>query len=168
MRLPASPTSRPTTALTLPTGLPRLQRFQEAFELHKQAQKAKEESSAGSDGWRPIELSWLPAAAWKHRARVLAVAVERRRFPQAYKHVNTPSIPKKADSSRPLDQSCSRSSLPSTELKSEHGTRSSAAGFDPTRIRLSTGASRDTSRWTPRGMRKRTSSSHSCRKLTLP
>ena len=47
-------------------------------ELHRQAQKAKEESAAGSDGWRPIELAWLPAAAWEHRAKVLAVATKRR------------------------------------------------------------------------------------------
>ena len=35
---------------------------------------------------------------------MLAVAVLCRRFPHAYKHVNTPSIPKKANNILPLDQ----------------------------------------------------------------
>ena len=35
---------------------------------------------------------------------MLAVAAKVRRFPKDYKHVNTPSIPKKEDSDKPFDQ----------------------------------------------------------------
>ena len=40
-------------------------------QLHARAQKAKEDTAAGSDGWKPNELKALPVAAWNHRAQFL-------------------------------------------------------------------------------------------------
>ena len=41
--------------------------------LHKQAQRAKEASSAGLDGWRPAEVRLIPRTAWEARAALLKV-----------------------------------------------------------------------------------------------
>ena len=40
-------------------------------QLHARAQKAKEDTAAGSDGWKPNELKALPVEAWNQRAKLL-------------------------------------------------------------------------------------------------
>ena len=83
---------------------PAPERIPDGKDLHKQAKCAKEASSAGLDGRRLAELRVLHLAAWEVRAEVLALAVLLRQFSSPYRDVPTPSIPKKEDSVKPLDQ----------------------------------------------------------------
>ena len=71
--------------------------------LHHRAQNAKEETSGGSDGWKPAELKAIPLKAWESRAEVLKLAGEIGRFPEAYRTVNMAAICKADDSYDPLD-----------------------------------------------------------------
>ena len=78
-------------------------RLPTASELHKQAQKAETRTAAGSDGWRPIELKYLPLIVWEKRTTVLATCAQLGRYPAAYYMVNTTALQKKEDSYKPLD-----------------------------------------------------------------
>ena len=71
--------------------------------LSDRARKGKEGQTAGSDGFRLIELAHLPKFAWDMRARVLLVPTKVCQFPDAYYTVNTPSIPKKDKANSPVD-----------------------------------------------------------------
>ena len=44
--------------------------------LHVRAKGAKEEVSAGLDGWKPYELKHLPKQAWDIRAQILKLFME--------------------------------------------------------------------------------------------
>ena len=74
-----------------------------AEQRYSRAQRAKDASSAGSDGFAPKELRTLPLRAWEHRQKVVALMTELQRYPEAYYTVNTPAIPKKGKGQAPLD-----------------------------------------------------------------
>ena len=71
--------------------------------LYRRAQKGKEDTAGGSDGWTPPELKALPFEAWTSRAEVLKLAKELGTFPNAYKTVNMAAIGKADNSHEPLD-----------------------------------------------------------------
>ena len=75
----------------LPTGdlIPNAEQLQAA------AARAKADSAAGSDAWRPAELALLPAEAWVHRASVLRVITSAGKWPDAYLEVISPCLGKK-------------------------------------------------------------------------
>jgi hypothetical protein len=75
----------------------------EADLLYSRAQRAKEDTSGGADGWSPTELKALPYAAWVSRAEILKLAGEIGSFPQAYRTVHMAAIGKADDSQEPLD-----------------------------------------------------------------
>ena len=72
-------------------------------QLHARAQKAKEETAPGSDGWKPVELKALHEEAWEHRAILLALCARCGQFPDAYGEVNMAALKKKENSLTPLD-----------------------------------------------------------------
>ena len=71
--------------------------------LHNRAKGAKEEVSAGLDGWKTYELRHLPREAWEIRAQILKLFMETESYPDAYYQVATPCIPKKDQGNAPLD-----------------------------------------------------------------
>ena len=71
--------------------------------LHSRAQKANNESSAGSEGFAPRETKALQLAAWTYRGQVMQLMAKLGRQPQAYYTVSTPAIPKKGKGHAPLD-----------------------------------------------------------------
>lgn len=73
------------------------------LQLHARAQKAKEDTAAGSDGWRPVELKALPVRAWEQRAKLLEKCVEVCRHPTAYSTANMTALKKKENSVLPLE-----------------------------------------------------------------
>ena len=50
--------------------------------------------AAGSDGWRPYELRYLPVGAWEERRKVIKLGRTLHRSPQAYYHAPSPALPK--------------------------------------------------------------------------
>ena len=62
-----------------------------------------DESSAGSDGWAPVELKALPLQAWEMRYKVALLIRKVGQYPESYYTVNTPAIAKKGQGNRPLD-----------------------------------------------------------------
>jgi hypothetical protein len=75
-------------------------------QLWEKARRAKTDSSAGRDGWRPAELALLPEVAWHHRARLRGVMADQGRWPRAYYAVGSPCL-RKADK---LDPDSNRAS----------------------------------------------------------
>ena len=71
-------------------------------DLYNRAQKVKNGSAAGSDGWKPCELKALPRQAWHTRAQILALAAELGKYPKDYYEVTTVALPKKDKGSQPL------------------------------------------------------------------
>ena len=51
--------------------------------LHARAQKCKDASAAGSDGFAPKELKALPPQAWRYRHQILELIKELRRYRKA-------------------------------------------------------------------------------------
>ena len=80
-----------------PKGIP------SAAQLHARAKRAANDSAPGLDGWRPRELKLLPYDAWVKRELVLRLAAKLGRFPESYRTVNTPALPKKGKGKAPLD-----------------------------------------------------------------
>ena len=74
-----------------------------AVQLFARAQRAKESTSGGADGWRPRELKVLPLQAWKYRAMIVELYMELGRYPTGYHTVYIPSICKKDKGTEPLD-----------------------------------------------------------------
>ena len=72
-------------------------------QLYQRAQKVKNDSAPGSDGWKPKELKALPKQAWQTRDKVLALAADIGRYPEEYYEVTTVALPKKDKGSQPLD-----------------------------------------------------------------
>ena len=64
-------------------------------ELAATAKKARVDSAAGRDAWRPAELALLPIEAWDARAKVLALCAEVGHWPKAYREVSSPCLHKK-------------------------------------------------------------------------
>ena len=62
--------------------------------MFRQAQRARPDSSAGLDSWRPIELKALPEAAWLPRESIIALCLRCGRWPSHYKNVVSPLLRK--------------------------------------------------------------------------
>ena len=80
-----------------PTGVPN------GTQLHARAQKSNDETAAGSDGWRPIELKAQPVRAWDHRAALLNKCTELCKYRTAHYTVNMSALKKKENSVKPLE-----------------------------------------------------------------
>ena len=72
-------------------------------QLRARSQKAGDETAAGSDGWRPVELKALPLAAWDTRAKHLRLCAKKGKYPDPYHVVNMTALKKKPDSTLPLE-----------------------------------------------------------------
>ena len=64
-------------------------------QLAANAGRAKPDSAAGRDAWKPAELALLPTFAWHERARLLKLCAHKGRWPSAYKEVSSPCLQKK-------------------------------------------------------------------------
>lgn len=63
-------------------------------QLEAAAKKAKPQSAAGRDAWRPAELALLPSKAWADRAEVLRIITTKGTWPKAYTEVSSPCLRK--------------------------------------------------------------------------
>ena len=72
-----------------------------AQELHAQAARTWSGSAAGLDGWKPLELKFLPLEAWRSRGQVEALFTRVGRLPQVYYQVPV-SMLRKAEGLTPL------------------------------------------------------------------
>ena len=66
-------------------------------ELLDSARAVNAKKAAGRDGWRPIELKFLPLEAWEIRARILQMSAALGKYPEPYSHVLLTAIPKKGE-----------------------------------------------------------------------
>ena len=69
-------------------------------DFYAQAQKAKPRVSAGVDGWLPIELKALPPLAWEKREDVFNLCIKQEVFPDDYRSVSSPCLPKKGQGNK--------------------------------------------------------------------
>ena len=65
-----------------------------AEQMHSRAAAARDDSAAGLDALKPVELKLLPLAAWKQWLRVLSLARRPRRWPSSYYRVSATILPK--------------------------------------------------------------------------
>ena len=66
----------------------------DGYQLAAKAAKAKADSAAGRDAWRPAELALLPTEAWHERAKLLRLCARKGAWPTAYKEVSSPCLHK--------------------------------------------------------------------------
>ena len=72
--------------------------------LHEAIKSTNPGTSAGSDGWKPGELRWLPRAAWDARAIITNAMLQGKGTPTSFNHAYMTAIPKKGKDLKPLNQ----------------------------------------------------------------
>ena len=72
--------------------------------LYEAIQSTDPGTAAGSDGWKPGELRWLPKKAWDLRAKIANARLDGKGTPESYEHAYMTAIPKKGKDPKPLNQ----------------------------------------------------------------
>ena len=72
--------------------------------LYEAIQSTDPGTAAGSDGWKPGELRWLPKTAWDLRAKIANAMLDGKGTPESYEHAYMTAIPKKGKDPKPLHQ----------------------------------------------------------------
>ena len=66
-----------------------------ALQMWQQAQRAKDRTVNGLDGWRPVELKTLPVEAWIPREQILALGKKLTKWPSSHYAVSSPVLSKR-------------------------------------------------------------------------